>query len=126
MVVRLRLPFAVKVPVKVPFTYMTGVISLFTEKFRQGYLALSQVAGVASGNPAPDSITVGGASSENGGSRWRADSAGRVALGKANTLGGKLVEVWRLDDFVAVASQVSPPHVIHEENDNVGRFRAVK
>ena len=31
-----------------------------------------------------------------------------------------------MDDFVAVASQITPAHVIHKENDNIGRWCTVQ
>jgi len=40
-------------------------------------------------------------------------------LRKENSLGRKLIEVGRLNDFVAVASEIAPSHVINEEDDDV-------
>jgi hypothetical protein len=34
----------------------------------------------------------------------------------------KLIEIGRLDDFVAVACEVTPAHVIDEKNDDVRFF----
>ena len=56
---------------------------------------------------------------EDRGARRGADAAGGVALGKADALGGKLVEVRCFDDRVAVAGEVAPAQVVRQEHDDV-------
>ena len=75
---------------------------------------------MSSRNPAPDPIAIGRATGQDRGPGRGTHSAGRVALGEANPFRGELVEVGRVDDFIAVAAEVSPAHVIDEEDDDVG------
>jgi len=65
MVVRLGLFGAVEMSVEVPFANMAGVVAFFSQKFRKGDFTFSKVAGMASRDPAPDAVSIRGASCEN-------------------------------------------------------------
>jgi hypothetical protein len=49
-----------------------------------------------------------------------ADGAARVAIGEADALGSETVEVRRLDDFLAIATEVAVTEIVGEDEEDVG------
>ena len=58
---------------------------------------------------------------QQGGAGGRTDRAGRVSVREADAVLGQLVDMGGLVELAAVAGEVGLPHVIHQDDDDVGR-----
>ena len=55
-----------------------------------------------------------------GAARWRADRSGSVEIGKPHSVGRQLVDVWRINEIIAVTTNILPTHIVDENQDDVG------
>ena len=60
---------------------------------------------------------------KNGRPAWRADRVGHETVRETHAVMGNAVEVWRLVDLAAVATQGMGGVVVGHDVENVGRFR---
>src|SRR4051812_19400620 len=60
------------------------------------------------------------------GPRGRTNGASRVAIGEAHTVRREAINVWRFMELTAVAAEVSPTHVVDDDQNDIrayGRLR---
>lgn len=120
MIIGLGLLVAVEVTVEMPFPAVHRFVASGAEELGRGDFGRAKVGHVSNRKPTPDAITIGSAAGQNGGTGGRANSTRRVSLREANPFGRELIEVRCLDARVAVTSEIPPPQVIGEEDDDVG------
>ena len=92
---------------KVPFSYHSGLVTGWLEKFRNGYLTGAQTIAV-------DPAHQGGPCGPTPGCV--------VELGEPQAVLGELVQVGGID-FPSEASEVRESHVVREDDDDVGTIR---
>ena len=112
-----------------PFTKVTGSISAFLQgagkhgRFRgeplshASFLVMVAVAQVGSDFPLLG-ILPGG----NSHSGWRADGRVDIKLVETQPLFSEAVNMWSLGMLIPKAGKVSPPHIVNEDEDDIGPF----
>jgi hypothetical protein len=55
-----------------------------------------------------------------GATRWRADRSGSVEIGEPHAFGRQLVNVRRINEIIAVTTNILPTHIVNENQDDVG------
>jgi hypothetical protein len=51
---------------------------------------------------------------------WRTDGSGSVEICEPHSIGRQLVDVWRINEIIAIAADVLPPHIVNENQNDVG------
>ena len=51
---------------------------------------------------------------------WRADGSSSVGICEPHSISCQLVDVWRINEIVAIAADILPPHIVNEDQNDVG------
>ena len=51
---------------------------------------------------------------------WRADGSSSVEIGEPHSFGRQLVDVRRINEIIAVTTNILPSHIVNENQDDVG------
>ena len=104
-----------------PFPQEAGGVSLLAKHLSDSDLADSQTRRMSRKNAESKRKTSGQATA----SRRRTKRRGRVESVESNSIASHVIQMWRLEIFVAVEADVPPPLIIaHDENDIRGAKRS--
>ena len=51
---------------------------------------------------------------------WRAGGSSSVGICEPHSISCQLVDVWRINEIVAIAGDILPPHIVNEDQNDVG------
>ena len=98
---------------------MPGLVSAGFQCFGKSRFLMMQThgrPGYPISDPSPNRILA----CHHGGTGWRTNRAGRIAIGELHSIRTQLVDVRRFIQITSKAPEISPTQIIYEQEYNVG------
>ncbi len=122
MITRLGLFRRIELPVAMPFSNVSRIVSRGLQQARQGNLFFSQMHRVSRRNPIVNAQSIGGAPGQKSRSGWGTNRRRGIAIGEASPLGCEAIQMWRSDRHVAETTKVTVAQIVTQDDHEIGFF----